>query len=158
MKKTLLFVFLLLFLILNCYPKADITNDMSPLGYWKTVDDKTKKVKSLVKIWQENGKLKGRVEEVYPQPGEDPDPICDKCPGEFKDKRVVGLEFMWGFFEEDGNWIKGKILDPENGKVYNCQLEVTDNGQKLDVFGYIKVIFKIGRTQTWLRHHPLKTE
>ncbi len=58
---------------------------------------------------------------------------------------------MWDYEGKGGEWENGKILDPNNGKVYRSQLEVVDNGNKLEVYGYIKVIFKIGRTQTWLR-------
>jgi uncharacterized protein (DUF2147 family) len=120
-------------------------------GYWKTIDDKTKEVKSIVKIWQEDGALKGRIEKLFPKPGEDPDPICDKCKGDKKDKKILGMVFMWKFEKDGDEWVNGKILDPENGKVYHCSLELEDNGTKLNVFGYIKVLFKIGRTQTWLR-------
>ena len=120
-------------------------------GYWKTIDDKTNEVKSIVKIWQEDGTLKGRIEKLFPKPGEDPDPVCDKCKGDKKDKKILGMVFMWKFQKEDDEWVNGKILDPENGKVYHCNLELADNGAKLNVFGYIKVLFKIGRTQTWLR-------
>ena len=120
-------------------------------GYWKTIDDKTKEVKSIVKIWREEGTLKGRIEKLFPKPGEDPDPICDKCKGDKKDKKILGMVFMWKFEKDGDEWVNGKILDPENGKVYHCSLELEDNGAKLNVFGYIKVLFKIGRTQTWLR-------
>ncbi len=120
-------------------------------GYWKTIDDKTNEVKSIVKIWREDGALKGRIEKLFPKPGEDPDPVCDKCKGDKKDEKILGMVFMWKFENDDGEWVNGKILDPENGKVYHCSLELDDNGAKLNVFGYIKVIFKIGRTQTWLR-------
>ncbi len=51
-------------------------------------------------------------------------------------------------------WKDGSILDPKNGKTYHCQLKVTDQGKKLKVFGYIRIIFKIGRTQVWLKATP----
>ncbi len=124
----------------------------SPEGYWKTIDDKTNEVKSIVKIWKHtDGTLKGRVEKIFPKPGKDPNPLCKKCKGDKKDKPVLGMEFMWGFHGEGSTWHDGNILDPENGKTYHCQLSVTNGGQKLKVYGYVRVIFKIGRTQTWLR-------
>lgn len=127
------------------------SNSMSVEGYWKTIDDDTKEVKSIVKLWVEDGKMKGRIVKIYPKKGEDPNPKCDKCKGDKKDKLILGMEFMWGYEGSGGEWRKGRILDPENGKVYKSQLELVDNGKKLEVFGYIRVIFKIGRTQTWLR-------
>lgn len=127
------------------------SNSMSAEGYWKTIDDDTKAVKSIVKLWVENGKMKGKIVKLFPKKGEDPNPKCDKCKGDRKNKLILGMEFMWDYEGTGGEWKNGRILDPENGKVYRSQLEVVDNGEKLEVYGYIKVLFKIGRTQTWLR-------
>ncbi|MCI0471916.1 MAG: DUF2147 domain-containing protein [Candidatus Aminicenantes bacterium] len=126
--------------------------NMSPEGFWKTVDDETKEVESIVKLWVEKGELKGKIVKIFPKPGEDPDPVCDKCSGKLKNVRVIGMNFMWAFQKAKNKWINGKIVDPDNGKTYNCQLEITDSGKKMEVFGYIKLIFKIGRSQTWIRH------
>ncbi len=141
------FLFLLAILLCNVHLLAAEAVE----GYWKTIDDNTKEVKSIVKIWQDEGVLKGRIEKIFPKPGEDPDPVCDKCSGDKKDKKILGMVFMWKFKKDGDEWVNGKILDPENGKVYHCNLELADSGKKLNVFGYIKVLFKIGRTQTWLR-------
>lgn len=125
---------------------------LTPEGYWKTIDDKTGEVKSMVKIWiAEDGTLKGRIEKIFPKEGEDPNPKCDKCKGDKKDQPVLGMEFLWGFKGAGAVWKNGKVLDPENGKIYSCQLEVIEDGKKLKVFGYIRIIFKIGRSQIWLR-------
>jgi uncharacterized protein (DUF2147 family) len=123
----------------------------SVLGLWKTVDDKTHQVRSIVRIWEVGGKLKGRVEKGFPQPGEDPNEPCSKCPEPFKDKPKIGLEFLWGFEPDGDSWVDGNVLDPDNGKIYHCELIPSADGKSLRVFGYIRVIFKIGRSQTWLR-------
>lgn len=126
----------------------------TPVGYWKTIDDKQNDVRSIVKIWvHTDGTLRGRIEKLFPRPDEEPDPVCDKCKGDKKDKPVLGMEFLWDFKGSGAIWKEGKILDPENGKVYSCQLEVLEDGKKLKVFGYIRIIFKIGRSQTWIRHN-----
>lgn len=124
------------------------------LGYWKTVDDKTGKVRSIVKISQQQGKLVGRVLRVFPEPNEDANPKCKECAGSLHNKPVIGMTFLWGFVRDEGNdrkWVDGEIVDPKNGKQYHCQLELADGGKKLEVFGYIRVVVKIGRTQVWLR-------
>ena len=123
----------------------------SALGLWKTVDDKTHQVRSIVRIWEENGKLKGRIEKGFPLPGEDPNEPCSKCPEPFKDKPKIGLEFLWGFVPAGDRWVDGNVLDPDNGKIYHCELIPAADGKSLRVFGYIRIIFKIGRSQTWLR-------
>ncbi|MCB0468882.1 MAG: DUF2147 domain-containing protein, partial [Aequorivita sp.] len=43
----------------------------------------------------------------------------------------------------------GTIMDPNNGKVYKCYIEL-DGPNKLDVRGYIGFSL-LGRTQTWTR-------
>jgi uncharacterized protein (DUF2147 family) len=51
----------------------------------------------------------------------------------------------------DGSeWSGGRILDPENGKIYRCTIEVVDGGKRLKVRGYIGISL-IGRTQYWDR-------
>ncbi len=123
----------------------------TPEGLWKTIDDKTNKPKSIVRVWQEDGKLKGKIIKLFREPDEEQNPKCDKCKGDKKDKPVLGMIFLWGFTGKGDFWKKGKILDPKNGKIYHCQLKVKENGKKLHVYGYIRIIFKIGRSQTWLR-------
>jgi uncharacterized protein (DUF2147 family) len=123
----------------------------SAQGLWKTVDDKTHVVRSIVRIWEEGGRLKGRIEKGFPLPGEDPNEPCSKCPEPFKNKPKIGLEFLWGFKPDGDRWVDGSILDPDEGKIYHCELIPAADGKSLRVFGYIRIIFKIGRSQTWLR-------
>jgi uncharacterized protein (DUF2147 family) len=150
--KLFLFVSILSLFFIGPLPAEAPGGNLTPVGYWKTIDDKTGEVKSIVKIWiAEDGILKGRVEKVFPKEGEDPNPICDKCKGDRKDQPVLGMEFLWGFKGFGAVWKNGEVLDPENGKIYSCQLEVIENGKKLKVFGYIRIIFKIGRSQIWIR-------
>jgi uncharacterized protein (DUF2147 family) len=122
----------------------------SPVGRWKTVDDVTGKVKSVVVIWEENSKLFGRIQKILdPDPG-DPDPRCNDCSGAQKGKRVIGLRILWDLSKDGDGWSGGSILDPANGKTYKCQLSVEDGGRKLKVRGFIGVSL-LGRTQYWLR-------
>jgi uncharacterized protein (DUF2147 family) len=115
------------------------------VGKWKTIDDATHKPKSIVEIYEENGKLFGKIEQLIDP--KEPDPVCTKCEGDLKDHPIVGLRLMWDF-KKDGSG--GRILDPDNGKIYKCNLTVKEGGKKLDVRGYIGISL-LGRTQTWLR-------
>lgn len=123
---------------------------MSPVGRWKTHDDDTGEEKGIVRIREEGGKLYGVIEHVYPKPGLDPNPKCEKCEGAKKDKPVVGLEILWGLERDGDEWTGGRILDPENGKTYRCFIEVIDGGRRLKVRGYLGVSL-FGRTQYWDR-------
>lgn len=121
----------------------------SPVGLWKTIDDKTNKPRSLVRIVEENGEYKGIVEKGLRE-DDNPERVCEKCDAPRKNQKIQGMTFMWGL-KKDGNEFKGgEILDPENGKIYRCKMKLIDSGKKLDVRGYIGIAL-IGRTQTWWR-------
>lgn len=119
-------------------------------GKWKTIDDITGKIEAEVEVWIENNELKGQVVTVFNDSGIDSAVLCTKCSGELKNKPITGMKIMWGFSKKDNKWIDGKILDPANGKIYNCTLELQTK-DKLKVFGYIDIIVKIGRSQVWHR-------
>lgn len=124
----------------------------SPVGLWKTIDDKTKKERSLVRIVEAaGGVLVGRIEKRL-DPEARPDAVCDKCSDDRKGRPMDGLEIIRGVKKADseGLWDGGHILDPEEGKVYKVRLTPADGGRKLDVRGYIGAPL-LGRTQTWIR-------
>ena len=50
--------------ILICF--SFIVFGQSPLGVWKSIDDETKEEKSNVTIYEENGKLHGKITKIYP--------------------------------------------------------------------------------------------
>jgi uncharacterized protein (DUF2147 family) len=130
--------------------QAAAQGPLSPVGAWKTVDDKSGKVKSIVRIWEDQGKLFGRIEKLFRDPGEDRDPVCVPCQGQLKYARVIGMTILTNLSRDGDVWSGGRIVDPENGKSYSCSLKVTDGGKKLKVRGYIGFSL-LGRTQTWLK-------
>ena len=121
------------------------TNAQSIFGKWQTIDDNTGKPKSIVEIFEKDGKAYGKILKLYKEPHEDQDPICDDCTDYRKNKKVIGMTIITDMVQDDDEWEDGNILDPENGKIYDCSLWVEDN--KLMVRGYIAFFF---RTQTWL--------
>jgi uncharacterized protein (DUF2147 family) len=124
---------------------------VSPVGRWQTIDDVTEKPRSIVTISDEDGKLKGYISKVYYKKGEGPDDVCTHCTGDKKDEKILGLNIIWGLVPvEPLVWHDGKILDPENGKIYRCKMQLSEDGQTLFVRGYIGFSL-LGRTQTWLR-------
>ncbi len=117
----------------------------SILGKWKTIDDVSGKPRSVVEISQEGDKFFGKIIKFFPEPGDDPDPICEECKGPKKGKKVVGLQIIEDMMQDGDEYKGGEILDPENGKVYDCKLWVEDGSLK--VRGYLLFLY---RTQTWL--------
>ncbi|RJF99582.1 DUF2147 domain-containing protein [Noviherbaspirillum saxi] len=124
--------------------------DASPVGLWKTIDDETGKPKSLVRITDNGGELRGRIEKLFPEAGAEPNPKCDKCEDARKDQPIVGMTIITGMKKDGNEYNGGQILDPGNGKVYKSKMSLNDGGKKLDVRGYIGVPM-LGRTQTWVR-------
>jgi len=120
----------------------------SPVGRWRTVDDATGKVKSIVAIREENGKLYGTIEELFDPPV--PHPTCYLCTGDLKDRPLVGLQILWDFVPDGNQWSGGQVLDPETGKIYRASLALEDGGKKLRLHGYFLVTL-LGRTEHWLR-------
>jgi uncharacterized protein (DUF2147 family) len=122
----------------------------SPVGVWRTIDDKTGKEKSLVRIVEANGELRATIEKLFREPHEEPNPNCDKCPGERKNKPVLGMMIMTGLKKSGSEYDGGEILDPANGKTYRVKMWTAEGGKKLNVRGFIGVSL-LGRTQVWLR-------
>jgi uncharacterized protein (DUF2147 family) len=121
----------------------------SPVGKWKTIDDKTHEVKSIVEITESNGALEGKVLQVL-KSDKGPHPTCDECSGDRKGKPIEGMVIMWGLKQDGDEWSGGQILDPAKGKIYKVTLKLEDGGKKLDVHGYIGFSL-IGRSQEWVR-------
>ncbi len=129
---------------------AQTSSRSAPVGRWRTVDDATNKVKSVVVIWEENGKLSGRIEKLIEPDPQYPDPRCVRCDGDMKDMPVIGLRILWDLRKDGEQWSGGKVLDPYNGKTYNCFIAMEDGGKKLRVRGFIGFSL-LGRTQYWRR-------
>lgn len=117
-------------------------NDIT--GRWSSVDDVTGKPRSVVEITVRNGKAYGRIVDLYDRTKLDA--VCDLCPGDRKNQRILGLEVIRDMVADGDAWEDGTIMDPENGKEYSCKLWVEDG--TLKVRGYIAFLY---RTQTWVR-------
>ena len=102
-------------LIVSASVLADVS---SPVGLWKTVDDRTGKERALVRITETNGVYEGRVEKIFDQPGDDPQHLCRKCQGERKDQPIIGMTILWDMKQEGDRYGGGQILDAKEGKTY----------------------------------------
>jgi uncharacterized protein (DUF2147 family) len=138
------------FVLLSTVAAFASADDNSPAGLWKTIDDKTGKERSFVRITENNGVFEGRVEKIYDQPGDDPQHLCKECEGERKDKPIIGMTILWGLKKEGEQYAGGEILDPKNGSIYRAKMKLLSGGKKLEVRGFIGVSV-FGRSQTWLR-------
>lgn len=126
------------------------SNEISPVGLWKNIDDQSGKVRSLIRITETNGELSGKIEKIFQEAKEDSNPKCDKCTDARKGQPIIGMVFMTGLKKDGDEYSGGEILDPDNGKIYKSKLEVIEGGKKLKVRGFIGVSL-FGRSQIWLR-------
>lgn len=145
MKKTLLLI-LVLFVATSASAQRDAI-----FGKWKTIDDNTGKARSVVEIYEKDGEAYAKIVELFREEGEEENPICDECDADDDryNQPVRGMEIMRGleYSAKSNEWDDGKILDPENGKVYECKIWVDEESGNLRVRGYILFLY---RTQTWL--------
>ncbi|EDP96091.1 DUF2147 domain-containing protein [Kordia algicida OT-1] len=141
MKNTAYFYITLLLL------SVQISVAQSVVGKWKTIDDETGEAKSIVEIYEQNGKIYGKVADIL-NPAKH-DGLCENCKGHRKDKPVLGMVIMNDLEKDDDEYKGGKILDPEKGKEYKCKIWLDpEDKNKLYVRGYVAFFY---RTQNWYR-------
>ncbi len=132
MKKILSTLMMCLFIALPAMAAESIA------GIYKTIDDESGEAKSLVQIYDYQGKMYGRVIKLF----QDADKTAVGIKG---DPKIVGLDVIWGLQDEGKRYEGGHILDPAKGKIYRC--EIWREGNKLIVRGKIG---PFGRNQTWI--------
>lgn len=123
----------------------------SPVGTWVTIDDHTKKPKSVVEITEVGGVLKGTVSKVL-QSDQGPNPVCKACTGANHNKPIEGLTIITNVKKNGSVWDGGQILDPQSGKTYSVKLTPAANGKSMQVRGFMGVSL-LGRTQVWQRQN-----
>lgn len=121
----------------------------SPVGQWRTIDDNDGQEKSVVEVYEQGGKIYGKIVSLREPNDENGKPkTCTKCEGADKNKPIIGLVIIKDLVQDGDEYTGGTIMDPNNGKVYKCKLKV--EGNKLKVRGFIG-FSALGRTQTWLK-------
>ncbi len=143
MKRTYLLILILSIFSLNGFSQID-----NILGKWKTIDDEDGSAKSIVYIYKAtNGKYYGKIEKLF----KDPDKLCTKCQGNNKNKPILGMIIINGMELKNDELTNGTILDPNNGKVYNCNISYDYKTKHLKVRGSLDKAGWLGRNQTWIR-------
>lgn len=136
-------------LILLLFPIWVIGQDSTDIfGKWITIDDKTGRERSLVEIFEKDGKAFGKIVKFIENPEKETTERCTEC-DEDDDRHnqlVLGMEFIRDMELDGDRWEDGTILDPEEGRVYDCKIWVED--EKLRVRGFIAFFY---RTQNWYK-------
>lgn len=106
-------------------------------GLWTTIDDETGAAKSVVQIYDYQGKLYGRVVKLFKNPQAKAKNIAGS-------PQILGLDILWNLVDQGAKFGGGKVLDPVKGKIYSSEAWL-DNGN-LILRGKIG---PFGRNQTW---------
>lgn len=123
-------------------------------GYWKSIDDRTGEQQSIVEIRKgADGRYHGKIAYRYPVPGGAALINCTKCPPPYTNQPILGLEILSGFKEDPDKrnaYVDGKVLEAKSGKIYKGKANLSTDGKRLRLRGYVG-ISALGRTQVWIR-------
>ncbi|MGK7392764.1 MAG: DUF2147 domain-containing protein [Candidatus Cyclobacteriaceae bacterium M2_1C_046] len=136
------------FALIFCLFSTAVAAQGNITGKWKTIDDETGEAKSVVEIYEKDGKYYGKIIKLYRKPGEDPDPLCVECPKDDPryNEKIIGMEIMKDLVKDGNEYVNGTVLKPDEGTIYRCKVWLEDN--KLMVRGYWGFLY---RTQQWER-------
>lgn len=116
-------------------------------GTWKTIDDNTGEAKSIIEIYEEDGKVYGKILDILNP--ENRDKTCIYCKGDDYNVPIVGLVIIKNLEKDGDEYEGGTVVDPENGKTYKAKIWLDDDDSNiLNVRGYVSFLF---RTQQWIR-------
>jgi uncharacterized protein (DUF2147 family) len=116
-------------------------------GVWQVIGDKDGKPDGRIRTFIEGGELVGVVDAL--RPDVPLDAKCTRCSGALKDRPILGMRIMWGFYKRGDTWTDGRILEPQSGSTYRCRIKLVAP-DRLEVHGYIGIPL-LGRTQKWAR-------
>ena len=120
------------------------------LGDWRVIDDETGEPQAIMRLYEAEGKVHGRIVRSLAPEAEPGDPVpCDDCEGEFEDADLREIPIIRNMEWDGDGFSGGRIYDPRSGRGYRCAMELQGRDQ-LRVRGYIG-IRALGRTQVWER-------
>lgn len=138
--------FILAGLLASVAFSASAQNATSPIGKWKTLDDKSGKPMTITEVYEaKNGTLAAKIVENLGLPA-----TCAKCSDEHKGKPTVGMLTLWNLkANKDGTWGGGSGYKPSEDREFNAKsVKLIDGGKKLEVKGCVSFFC---RTATWVR-------
>ncbi len=138
-----------LFVFFCFFSLSILSFGQSCTGYWITIDDATGYKKSIVELYKKEGVLYGKVVYIYKRGKDGPHSKCTECDGKLYNQPIMGMLIVKQMQWDGSQWENGTILDPDNGKTYDCTMWLNASDKdKLNVRGYIGPFF---RTQEWIR-------
>lgn len=119
-------------------------------GLWERVDNAGAPV-AWFRIIDCSGEYQGKMARIFPRAGENPSEFrCTACEGDQKNAPVIGLTFIKGMRRNGRAYEGGSILDPRSGLTYSARMELSPDGQQLEVRGYLGIPI-LGQSEMWKR-------
>jgi uncharacterized protein (DUF2147 family) len=143
MKALLLILSCVTLILFSCSTSSEESQDIT--GLWKSRDQYSDKPRSLVAIYKYQDMYYGRMLATYDDEGKINDTIFekkDKATGVVGNPPYCGMDFIYNVKKEEdnGDKYKGKIIDPQKGKVYKAEFWLS--GDDLIVRGELWIFGK----------------
>jgi uncharacterized protein (DUF2147 family) len=122
----------------------------SATGLWQQIDSDTGKQRGWFVIAEHNGIFEGTIVKMFMDPGQNPNPICDKCAGDQQGQPWLGLTIIKGMQRRGLDYEHGTIMNPIDGKVWSAEMHLSPDGQNLTVRGFLGISL-LGMNQYWKR-------
>jgi|TARA_B110000046_G_C13022721_1_gene412098 uncharacterized protein (DUF2147 family) len=122
-------------------------NAQTIFGKWNSTNEETGNIDSIIEVYEKDGKAFAKVIEIKGSARKNA--VCEKCEDENRNKPILGLNILTGLEKNDDEWSGGNILDPRNGRIYNCYIKLI-KPNKLKIRGYIGLAL-FGKTAYWER-------
>lgn len=106
------------------------------VGEWTTIDDKSGKEVSVVKIYKENDAYFGKVIKLI-SPDANP--------------KSLGAMVIRDMKEKKGYLAGGRVYDPKSGNTYYGTVKYDTKKNTLTLRGSIDKFGMLGRSQTWIK-------
>ena len=120
-------------------------------GFWVIPDSDTGKPESVAYFYESGGICAARMVLIY---DEDTGKIAEtflapreRAKGISSHPHICGLDFIWDLKPESGGRYAGKVVNPDSGHVFKCEVWYDARSKKLAVRGELLIF---GQTNFWL--------
>jgi uncharacterized protein DUF2147 len=135
--------------LVSAAPQAPV--EQTAAGFWEQYDDDGKTEGWFLIFERTKDVFEGAIVKMFLKPGEDPHAlICTKCKGEQKNQPSLGLVIIKDMKRQGRNYEDGTILDPRDGQIWSARMELSPEGKRLLVRGYLGISL-FGKSQIWNR-------